>query len=783
MTAEVASNLTRNQAFQEVKTRLTDSIATGNFSNTIQSLARQQNISTLFTTTSKPSGLILPTQYVSTFLHSAFPTSFPSGQPSRQPSGSPSGQPTSAPSLTHVTRFNARLQGELTRRFQNPHVERDLRTVYFEMSIDNGTYFGGENTWNNYVKNVLPFMQAGKSFSSLVIMTISGADEPTTQFHCNDGHAIHEIYNSLLATSITFRSIPCNGSNWMISSCGDTVNAPRICANCENEQELCQDGCAARNELLSRFSSVNWSCKRGFGYIQMFYMTFEDSHPGGNAVVITFGTLWGALIVIALSYIAYQRQQVHKKKESGESFLTPKKQSRHVKPSFDFIVSQLPYLKFIAEGKGSLEYYGRCLMFLHRDMRVFTDRKNGFYYGLLSVTSVVLYAFFVELLLDLRYPFDHGKCAEQLTENSCTSLRSSFIDYKGVCKWVDNDEIEKSMQGSYEYQTSCLWRYEYVTVMERIRMGLVVLAVMVSLRPLLLERIMKTYLLPETKEDEEIILASEAGAEMEEKKGWRGMWDRMIQKVQGKKVRVMKEVEKEGGFDGQGYYLRYEKNSRVTPMKQVEEVITTKLVKRDVVDEGLHSLAMEDIYKLPPEDYFRYGMKMELQDDGNAYGKPRMVRRDNEEVKEELFLAFSDSLYNERLLLDRVSKNAIDEQWGIRHGEFNDNIVIQREMVWRLRNRFSKYQMAADYYYEYLACVNRVEIKERHQAQRNPDTLHERILRLFILDMLGYFSWEAKVISRRTYREATPRKPVLLLVKMLVLSVFMLVNAMFLSIM
>jgi hypothetical protein len=244
----------------------------------------------------------------------------------------------------------------------------------------------------------------------------------------------------------------------------------------------------------------------------------------------------------------------------------------------------------------------------------------------------------------------------------------------------------------------------------------------------------------------------------------------------------MKEVETAGKFhEGKDYRLKYETViNQVSPSKTEEKVIM-KLVKRQSLDEGLFTLELDDIYKLPPEDHFRYGLKFvsNQEDNSNQQPKSKLVRRSNQEIQNELYVAFASALKDEVTLLDE--KDDLILHWGLKFdGEFDPALGIKKEFSWRLTHCLSSYQRVSDYYSSYLRYVSRIEDRERNEAHWNRDTLEQRIMRLFVLDLMGYYNAETQILRRRTYRDATPRKPVYLVVKLVVIALFVVTNILFL---
>ena len=81
-TTDIAPLASKTEAFVAVTTRLNQSVSTGQFTTILQSVAVQQNVTVLLTTTSPPEGLIVSKNFLTVFVHSAFPTTLPTNQPS-----------------------------------------------------------------------------------------------------------------------------------------------------------------------------------------------------------------------------------------------------------------------------------------------------------------------------------------------------------------------------------------------------------------------------------------------------------------------------------------------------------------------------------------------------------------------------------------------------------------------------------------------------------------------------------------------------------------------------
>jgi hypothetical protein len=105
--------------------------------------------------------------------------------------------------------------------------------------------------------------------------------------------------------------------------------------------------------------------------------------------------------------------------------------------------------------------------------------------------------------------------------------------------------------------------------------------------------------------------------------------------------------------------------------------------------------------------------------------------------------------------------------------------IIRREASWQFLHGCKAYQPIAEYYREYCQRINSIEIEERQLARQYPETLSLRILRLFLLDMIGYFSWEGKIFQRKSYRLVNPRKPVFWIYKVSMICLLLIMDALF----
>jgi hypothetical protein len=773
----IAPLATQSEAFAAVQQRLSTSLSLGQFTAVLQKKATDGHVTPLMTAVSPFEGLSMSQVFTILFVHSAFPTSCPSMQPSSQPSSVPTAQPSSVPTLSHFTRFQNRLDYELSSRYPLDH--REFRSLYYEMTIENISYYGGKGTWDKFVNEVLPLSAAGKAVASVGLLTINSTDEKTYEFLCEDPVIVKSIKDAMIYPTKRDLIVNCDGNEWKLKYCFANSSSPNICVNCENP---CINNCLLAGKFLDMISSSYRPCSYDFGFIKLFSMDYYENEPGGNAAIISIGTLWGAFVGIFLVWFGvYQRQRTIK--PAGGKFAPKNGDAGHnlarvhsAETNMSIITSKFDYLRFLYEGQGKFLYYARNLPFLHRDIRVLSDKKNGIYYGLCSATAIVFYAFFIQLFLNLWYPFDDGSCAEQLNSSDCSSLKSSFISYESVCVWIDNNSVEGAFLAERNnYQTSCFWKYAHITVRERILIGLITLLVMIPMKTILLEKVIKMYLLPKIKEKEEVIMSNdEVIIEPKKKVSW---WQSLQLIFYPRRVKRMKDVENDEAFrEGKFYRLKYVKESsnKVSPTdEEVPERMIMKLIKKEQIDEGLFTLEMDEVYKLPSEDHFRYAVKME-------HSKMKLARRNAADIQFELFTSFAESLKTEALRQEIIENREFAMKWGLRNGVFDDDQVMLRELSWRLGNRCSRFQRIGDYYYEYLSYVSKLEETERKEASECPDTVGERILRLFVLDLLGYFNMESQVIRRRTYRDVTPRKPVYLIVKLFVVSMFLLGNVLLL---
>eukprot|EP00599_Poterioochromonas_sp_BG-1_P013915 CAMPEP_0173161074 /NCGR_PEP_ID=MMETSP1105-20130129/18361_1 /TAXON_ID=2985 /ORGANISM="Ochromonas sp., Strain BG-1" /LENGTH=934 /DNA_ID=CAMNT_0014080375 /DNA_START=3698 /DNA_END=6499 /DNA_ORIENTATION=- len=852
-TTDIAPFATKPDAFTAVQVRLSINIYVGNFTLTLQEISKQNNVTQLKSAQALYSGLAFSQGYTWRLVHSAFPTGLPTSQPSCQPSSQPSTQPTSSPSLTHVTRFKERLQKELDTRF-NSKEQRQTRNIYFEMIADKQQFFGGKNTWNNFIQDIFKPSSSVNFPTTVALVTVNSTDSVSKELTCGEKDKAQDIMNAFFPPSGTFNDTPllafdivCAGLSWKIAYCSSDEVTPNLCVNCNDP---CENSCLQNGTLFTDFISTEYEmCDIGFGLIKLFYVELEQNQPGGNSVAIAFGSLWLVVIIFSLSTRFQKKetsvlpQQLMKEKLQQRKLLERNQSMSRITPNEGGSPTQagsrqsiwqsiffLPAFQESLAADGGIRHFFSSLFSHHRDLKVFFDRRKNSYYAMYTASSLVLYAFFIELFLNLRFPYDDGRCAEQNSRSSCLDIKSAFISYgREVCEWIDPSLIENVEDlGSYNHQTNCLWIYHNITVKERIQIALFTLMILIPMKTILLDKILlKRFLLPELKETEEIIISGKKngkegngrkrkkmkaslispaprsngnkkakGLESVDDEEELDLWDQLNNLVRGKKVRHLDDVHGDSALMLEGndeYYVKFEKkeeeeteedgrgggggggNNAFDPAHKAPEMVM-KIMKREKIDDGLYSLDMNQLHKLPPGEYFRYRLQSEQvvnEETGEVKVKSKLLLRHYNEIQDDLFTNFIQALlsYRNESLQELQDRLAFDEAWGMKFGQFVDNTVINRELSWRLRHLlYYQYQTMSDYYYEYLALVNAQEYVERLESQHHPQTLSQRILRLFVVDLLGYRSYEGSIFLRRSYRHVTPHAPVLFLIKASALS-------------
>jgi hypothetical protein len=167
-TTDIAELATREFSFEVVRERLNATLAVGNFTTVLNAIAVFYNITHLTKAQTDLAGLVIASTFSSGFVHSAFPSSIPTNQPSTLPSSQPSTMPTAVPTFTIRTQWEHRVTFELESRFKL--TERYLRGLYFELTIQNISYYGGPHTWTNFVDNMFRPMMQAKEFVSLTFL-------------------------------------------------------------------------------------------------------------------------------------------------------------------------------------------------------------------------------------------------------------------------------------------------------------------------------------------------------------------------------------------------------------------------------------------------------------------------------------------------------------------------------------------------------------------------------------------------------------------------------------
>ncbi len=500
--------------------RLQQSLISGNFTKALQTAAVNNNSPSLLSANSISGDLSATEAKAVGIFHSARPTSQPSSQPSSLPSSQPSALPTSRPTFTQTTRWQDRFRTELNDHYNDKDL--DYRMLHYELGILNVTHFGGGVAWKEYVAHDLTFSSAYKRVTSVSFRYVRESSLPAEEIKCDRSTAATDIVRALTRSiheSVT-ENIECDSHQWLISSCGAAGSS--FCIDCVNPcVDTCQNGPAA--EFITTLSVASTNCTHDTGYIKFFVVRLTDDMPGARYVILSYSSLWIAVVVlVALSEWKRRGSGVASKKVQDASLaLTQRKHSRSMTSRRSLLLNATSAnnTSALIDAKAAMltivnELFAQCytdyplllrlgevIVYYHEYFRPFTTSGSGRYsYSLYLLTRVSLVMFLVHLFLQLQFPADSAlNCADQTSVESCTAVRSSFADYSSACRWTG--ATGSNLGYPQQYQTQCFWVKPRVLPLDDMRIILVTLLVVLLVRLFVLEYLLKRVLLAEIKED------------------------------------------------------------------------------------------------------------------------------------------------------------------------------------------------------------------------------------------------------------------------------------------
>ena len=834
----IAQNATLQYAYTSVVSRLNTSLVIGDFVNLF---SQQSVLYGVVVNISIPSvGLAVEPSIVK-FGHSAYPTGKPTSQPSGIPSSQPSSLPTSSPTLTQYTKWNTRLTNELDQRLSKTN--KDSRNIYFEMTVDNISYYGGPNTWSGFVRNMIQISIKSKKVPHVSLLVINSTTQQTKEFTCDEVVSANRLAQFIGMEMQRNMSVKCGDHLWQVSFCGLNSTIPHICVDCKDP---CQDYCLDKDGMMVSGISPHFvPCHAGWGYIKIFYMRLEEDVVGATSVVSSFSGMW-ILLLLIISWKQYQNRNRRVDSElklkilveaSGNLEDINNDKLHQGTSSLKLWLSQrLLGDYFLDRGWG--ERVWRSITNRHRMLLCFQHSGPGPWYGFYSGTVVVTYGFLIQIISSLQYPYDDGTCALQNSERSCLGVRSRFLDSRAICTWQEIDTSSRWDKGEllFEpggYQTNCFWHKEDITIVDALRTALVSLLIIIPLRILVIEPIMKKYLMVPSRVDGKsgidsttvVVLKGKSSASSvvplsqgSHNKTLIADYNKSRQSLSPHKVVSLANAPSNMS-DMQDYFLELGGIDGSLQSSPDKSSLRIKIIKdqqdhdhSDLHQESIQNDHHQDMNNVNDDDYHRYMLELRIPEISRAasahsrmsfnssYSKleiskvgklftafknntidpieTQVVHREEKEYSEDTLKMFLEALFSHRLTIyDTKKRRKFDEAWAIRNSEFNQDKIINRNFSFWLFHIGQHSQTPADYIYDFLKEVHIEYGAQRKEIKSNTDSLPRRLMVLLLLDVIGLFNYDTEILRRRLYRQLNPRPAVDWRVRLFVFVLFLLLNA------
>lgn len=724
---------------------------------------------------------------ISNFIKSSYPTSIPTSIP------------TSMPTLTIETFWENRLNSELSLRFDLS--SRHNYIIYFDVVADSMTLYGGGNSWYSFVKNYLFSIVPNRELLATRFFSILNHDGPVEEFICRNSTSLEEISYLFNTKTSSKNSVECDGNVWKIDYCDQTVenSAPYICVNCINP---CINTCKTNiyNETLG-FEVETWQhgfspnsefCEFNRGYIKLFSMELGDNLIGPRNYLIAVSSGW-FLIFFTIwwkwYYLSNKKIESNiSRKSKFKSKISSQPEVKHSTINFKSkIISKINLGMFggldYDETLGVIYRVWTKLYKAHRFLLVFTNYKKGRWYGIFTMTILILYGFVIQEFIKTQYPFDDGACSSKQDYHSCMSVYSGFSPKVSICNWTDFN-IDIDVQGLPSYQANCYWVNRKVEISEMFFIILICCFGVLCCRLFLMEPLLRYIMLPPTAsskvgngtnidprlqkvEVEYSVIDDENVKEMISKYNINPSLFKPKTKFsvcQGEQISLSNNLAQ--------YHIELE-----IDQSSNEKVSLEIMPNQDKFIDPSY-IEARHLSTLDSEKHYQYDIEIRLPDDLNSKGNIGSIfsthihHRKGTEYIEELFNHFESKLqkFNDELIDSPFDTSAIvkylNDSWGSENGKLINNKIIQREIPWAIMNFGLGYQVLRDYYFEYISIVQTIFSNYQEGNYLNdPDITSKLILLMFIIDLVGHTSYEAKILARRAYRSIFPRMSVVFFLK------------------
>lgn len=753
--ADVAPLANASRASALVTTLLTKTVANGQFTAILQSVAVSVGSVSLQPATAS-NGSVDVGVIRSVFVQSSYPSSQPTRQPSRRPSSRPSGQPSASPSFTLDSKWMYRLRDELSERYAM-HGGRNARSIYSELMVEGTVFHGGETAWEQFGVDLRIALQS-RTVSLARVVLVNGSDTgPSVEVICDKLSALERMAD-ILVNRTAAAEVICDGYSWNFAFCG--ASHPHFCINCSDP---CQQQCNA-NTLAGAMPFDASSCSEDASYLKFIALSTNEANEGGYYLLVFFSTLWGALIFLFFwNILRPGHDRVHslwnvKEGEDAESKWTLQRQIdfsvRTPVTSFHDIVNVVHKLfAWSARAPPSFSTVFHSIAAHHRDLKVFRSRLSGPAYGVYTATHLICIAVFTQGLIQLQYPYDNGECAAQTSEHACRDVRAEFMSLRHICSWSSSATADAASPDPNAFQTSCFWNNEAITAVDAFRAALVAVAVLVPLRILVLEQIIKVVLVvhPITKPAEDTKVDALASAS-----------NLLVSPKSNKVTPTRPDMTRSPSATPRNLMLLLDGAGSMTVMQDEESSVDRLAINTQFID------------TLAPEDYCRY--EFELSPANASSALSRLVPRQQVYCGDDLFEIFTAALIRYRNgLPNEADQQQCNQLWALQGNAFDAFQHVRRDVVWKLAHLSkSSLQVSSDYFIEYLQLVNHLTQLE---LATQSSMVSQRLLWIFALDLLGLNTINRVIFQRRTYRLLHPRAAASMRIKVLTAACLLALNA------
>ena len=410
-------------AVDAVSKRYNDQVESGNYTKILQDNAKIYNSAVLSSSYSTATDVVISTDYEATVLHTSKPSFLPSSYPTKQPSQQPSCQPSSHPSLSKVSVWNNILRAKLDSVYNTNEANQD---TYYRLSVEN-TFQLVPDSWNHFVHDYLKVAVSSskKNISSLSAVEVNDVKQFGLNYLCSDRSAAVSIATDLTMSTVKNSSFICEKICWNVFNYGNFKSS------------LSVGPCNSSSGDIIHFSTkeanvVGNGTEDG---LIIFVVQYSVSAMSGYDVLYSLLSVW-FIILMVWAVRFFDRKFLKKQKniavvqplqsDTDSAFIQAKllgkldsifvgifSHSRIETALYASIINCSAYLKPLTCSKRS-HCWGYCLY--------------------LSVRACIIY-FFVVLLMRIQHIPYSDDCSKQISEQACTSLRSSLLYGLQSCVW------------------------------------------------------------------------------------------------------------------------------------------------------------------------------------------------------------------------------------------------------------------------------------------------------------------------------------------------------------